>query len=114
MRLDTYLKISRLVPRRSEAGALCREGKVLVDAVPAKAGRTVAVGSRILIRKPGRELTVLVLALPAGKSVSKAQARELYEVTGEKRFDFWGEEILPKGGRAPSRNTAAPEEEDEH
>lgn len=93
MRLDAYLKTSRLVPRRSEAGELCRDGKVLVNDQPAKAGRTVRVGDSLRVAKPGRELTVRVVALPPRKSVSKAAARELYEVVGERRFDFWGVEI---------------------
>jgi ribosomal 50S subunit-recycling heat shock protein len=93
MRLDAYLKSTRLVPRRSEAGELCRHGKVLVNGQPAKAGRAVRVGDTLCVTKPGRELTVRVLALPAKKSVSKAEARELYETEGERRFDFWGVEI---------------------
>lgn len=98
MRLDAFLKISRLVPRRSEAGDLCREGKVFVDQLPAKAGRSVRVGQRIRIARPGRELTVVIVAIPVKKGVSKAAARELYETVGEKRFDFWGEEIMPNKG----------------
>jgi len=102
MRLDAFLKISRLVPRRSVAGDLCRDGKVFANGGPAKAGRTVRAGDCIRIETPGKELTVRIVELPAKKNVSKAVARTLYEITGERRFDFWGEEIGPKGGRSPA------------
>lgn len=95
MRLDLYLKATRVVPRRTGAGDLCREGNVTVNGRPAKAARPIRPGDRILVQTPGRELTIEVLDLPAKKNVSKVEARTLYRVLGEKRFDFWGREIAP-------------------
>jgi ribosomal 50S subunit-recycling heat shock protein len=92
MRLDLYLKLSRLVPRRSLAKDLCDEGQVLVDDQPAKAGREVRAGERIRLRLPARELLVEILELPSARSVSRAAARELYRTLEEKRFDLWGRE----------------------
>jgi ribosomal 50S subunit-recycling heat shock protein len=96
MRLDVYLKTTQLVPRRSGATDLCRDGKVKVNGRPAKAARTVGPGDRITFRLPGREISVEVVALPARKNVPKAEAGPVYTVLDEKRFDFWGRPIKKK------------------
>lgn len=96
MRLDFYLKVTRLVPRRSGAGDLCREGMVEVNGQPGKAGRQIQPGDRIRVRFLSREIAIEVLGLPAKKSVSKVTARTFYTVLEEKRFDMWGREIAPK------------------
>jgi ribosomal 50S subunit-recycling heat shock protein len=96
VRLDLYLKSTRLVPRRSGAGDLCRDGMVEVNGQPGKAGRRLRPGDRIRVRFLSREVLVEVLALPAKKSVSKAEARTFYTVLDEKRFDLWGREVAPK------------------
>ena len=61
---------------------------------PAKAAQTVRVGDRILCRFLGREVSVDVQGLTARRSVSKVEARTLYSVVEEKRFDIWGREII--------------------
>lgn len=96
MRLDLYLKLSRLIPRRTGAKELCDAGEVRVNGQPAKAGRTVQPGDRITLQLPSREVTVEILELPAGKSVAKAAARELFRVIGERRFDLLGNELPPR------------------
>jgi ribosomal 50S subunit-recycling heat shock protein len=96
MRLDRFLKLSRLVPRRSAAKELCDSGSVRVNGQPAKAGREVHQGDRIELRLPAREFTIEVLGLPSGRSVPKAAARELYRVVEERRFDLLGNELPPR------------------
>jgi len=96
MRLDLYLKLSRLVPRRTGAKDLCDAGEVSVNGQTAKAGREVRPGDRIVLLLPTRELTVEVLVLPAGRSVAKTVARELFRVVGERRFDLFGQELPPR------------------
>ncbi len=96
MRLDLYLKMTRLVPRRTGAGDLCREGQVTVNGQAAKAARTVRPGDRVVVRSPSRELTVEILEVPTGKNVSRAEARTFYRILEEKRYDFWGREIAPE------------------
>ncbi len=95
MRLDLYLKMSRLVPRRSGAKDLCDAGEVSVNGQTAKAGREVHLGDRITLLLTSREITVEVLCLPAGRSVSKAAARDLFRVIATRRFDLLGNEIPP-------------------
>lgn len=96
MRLDLYLKLSRLVPRRSAAKDLCDVGGVTVNGQSAKCGREVRAGDRVTVRLSSREVTVEVLALPAGRSVSRAEARELFRVLAERRFDLLGNELPPR------------------
>lgn len=95
MRLDVYLKMSRLVPRRSGAKDLCDAGEVSVNGQAAKAGREIHPGDRITVLLTSRELTVEVLELPPGRSVPKAAARELFRVIGTRRFDLLGNEVPP-------------------
>jgi len=96
MRLDVYLKITRLVPRRSGAADLCRNGKVEVNGQPAKAARPVVTGDRLALSFPGRHLTVEVTAIPTAKNLPKAEAGAYYAVLDEQRFDFWGRRIEKK------------------
>lgn len=93
MRLDRYLKITRLVPRRGGAKELCDTGQAMINGQPAKAGRKVRGGERILLRFPGRELLVEVVAIPDGRSVPKAAAREFYRILEQKHYDLWGREV---------------------
>lgn len=96
MRLDLYLKLSRLVPRRTGAKELCDASEVSVNGLAAKAGREVRAGDRITLLLPSREISVEILELPTGRSVAKAAARELFRVTGERRFDLLGNELPPR------------------
>jgi len=77
VRLDKFLKVSGLIPRRAVAKAACDGGRVRVDGQPAKASAEVRPGTRIgfdLGRGP-REVEVLVV--PAG-DVAKAARLGLY------------------------------------
>ena len=96
MRLDRFLKLSRLVPRRSGAKELCDAGGVSVNGLAAKAAREVRPGDRLTLQLPARELTVEVLGVPTGRSVARAEARLLFRVLAERRFDLLGNE-LPRG-----------------
>ena len=96
MRLDRFLKLSRLVPRRSGAKELCDAAGVRVNGQAAKPGREVRAGDRLTLQLPTRELTVEVLLIPAGRSVARADARLLFRVLAERRFDLLGNE-LPSG-----------------
>ena len=95
MRLDRFLKLSRLVPRRTGAKELCDAGGVSVNGQAAKAAREVRAGDRITLQLPSREVTVEVLGVPEGRSVSRADARLLFRVLAERRFDLLGNERPP-------------------
>jgi len=83
MRLDQFLKISRLVPRRSVAQEFCDAGLVSVNGAAAKSSKEVKVGDSIEIKRRLRLTNVLVTEIPASKQVSKEAAGKLYEVTGD-------------------------------
>lgn len=81
MRLDQFLRASRLVLRRKIAQELCEAGAVAVNGVPARASRTVRVGDRVSLRRRVDELlTVLVTSVPTTRQTSKQQAATLYEI----------------------------------
>jgi ribosomal 50S subunit-recycling heat shock protein len=81
MRLDIFLKQSRLVPRRTLAQQMCEAGAVTLNGAPAKSSREVRAGDTIAIRQRGRMTTARVLGVPA-RPPSKAEASSLYEILG--------------------------------
>ena len=83
MRLDLFLRASRLVLRRTVAQELCEAGAVSVNGAAARASRAVREGDEITIRRRGRALTVRVLALPQSKQVSRADSTSLYELVSD-------------------------------
>ena len=83
MRLDQYLRASRLVLRRSVAQELCEAGAVEVNGLAARASRQVRPGDLLTVRRRARALTVRVASLPDAKQVSRAQAPDLYEVVSD-------------------------------
>ena len=85
MRLDQFLRASRLVLRRTVAQELCDAGAVLVNGLPARPARTVRAGDEIAINRGARRLTVRVLAVPTTKQTSRGEAPSLYEVIGDTR-----------------------------
>ena len=80
MRLDVYLRTSRLLLRRSVAQELCEKGMVSVNGMPAKASKELKTGDLVKVRNRNRIVEVRVVHLPAKKQVSKAEAPELYEI----------------------------------
>ena len=83
MRLDLFLKASRLCPRRSVAQELCERGAVQINGVPAKSSRTVHVGDEISLRRRNRLLTLRVLVVPGTRQTSRREAPDLYEILSD-------------------------------
>ena len=81
MRLDLFLKWSRVILRRSLAKDTCDAGRVVVNGQEAKAGREVRVGDVISIRFPRRKMTFRVRLIPS-HAPAKETAREMIEITG--------------------------------
>ena len=76
MRLDKFLKVSRLIKRRTIANEACDAGRVLVNDKPAKASLNVKAGDVIEIRFG--EKAVRVEVLDVQETVKKDEAKELY------------------------------------
>jgi len=79
MRLDRFLKLSRLIKQRSVAKWACDAGRVSILGRKAKAGTVIKVGDELTINLRDRTLRVRVLEIPTG-NVSKEKARGLCEV----------------------------------
>ena len=78
MRLDKYLKVSRLIKRRTVANEACDAGKVLVNDKPARASYDVKIGDVIALGLGARTLRVRVVSVQ--ETVGKSEAALLYEV----------------------------------
>ena len=76
MRLDKFLKVSRLIKRRTVANEACDAGRVTVNGKTAKASQDVKVGDVIEIGFGTREVKVRVLDVQ--ETVKKEEAQELY------------------------------------
>ena len=76
MRLDKYLKVSRLIKRRTVANEACDAGRVLVNDRPAKASVNVKAGDIIEIQFGTSSVKVAVLDVQ--ETVRKDDAKELY------------------------------------
>lgn len=78
MRLDKYLKVSRVIKRRTLANEAADAGRVLVNGKPAKASYTVKVGDIIEVTFGNRPVKIRVLSDVEQKG--KDVAREMFEV----------------------------------
>jgi ribosomal 50S subunit-recycling heat shock protein len=84
VRLDLFLKVSRLCPRRTLAQELCDAGFVLLNGRTAKSAHTVKVGDELRIRRRDREIVARVLQAPANRNVSRRDANQLVEIISER------------------------------
>ena len=78
MRLDKYLKVSRVIKRRTLANEVAVAGRVLVNGKPAKASYTVKVGDIIEVTFGNRPVKIRVLSDVEQKG--KDVAREMFEI----------------------------------
>lgn len=79
MRLDKFLKVSRLIKRRTVANEVCEKARVFVNSNPAKPAKQLKVGDVIEIEYSNHTLKAKVLVVPAG-NVSVNDAPTLYEI----------------------------------
>ena len=77
MRLDKFLKVSRLIKRRTVANEACDAGRVQINGRVAKASVDVKVGDEIAIAFGNKETKVRVLSLQ--ESVRKEDAENMFE-----------------------------------
>ena len=78
MRLDKFLKVSRIIKRRTVANDACDAARIMVNGRSAKASYTVKENDVIEVGFGGRTLKVRVLSVK--ETVGKADAASLYEV----------------------------------
>jgi ribosomal 50S subunit-recycling heat shock protein len=84
MRLDKFLKISRLAKRRTEAKEALDAGRIELDGRAVKPSHAVKVGDELLIHYASRDLRVRVLSLPE-RPGARVKPESLYAVLEERR-----------------------------
>ena len=77
MRLDKYLKVSRLIKRRTVANEACDAGRVLLNDKVARASAEVKAGDVITIQFGNRDVKVEVLTVQ--ETVRKEEAKEMFQ-----------------------------------
>ena len=85
MRVDKFLKVSRVVKRRTVANEVCAQGRVSKNGKPAKPGTTVAVGDILEIAFGNGLVRIKVLSIQ--ESVRKENAKEMYEILEGKEIE---------------------------
>ena len=80
MRLDKYLKVSRLIKRRTVANEACDAGRVFVNGKPARASYDVKGGDVLEVQLGARALKARVVSV--SEYARKEEAGELYELIG--------------------------------
>jgi ribosomal 50S subunit-recycling heat shock protein len=77
MRLDKYLKVSRIIKRRTVANDACDAGRVMINGKVAKASTDVKVGDRIDIEFGNKNVSVEVTQIV--ESTKKEDAKEMFK-----------------------------------
>ncbi|MBF6626044.1 RNA-binding S4 domain-containing protein [Aerococcaceae bacterium zg-BR9] len=85
MRLDKFLKVSRLIKRRTVAKEVADQGRIEINGTVGKSSSNVKVGDELKIRFGNRLLTVEILAIQ--DTTKKAEAAELYKIIAEERIE---------------------------
>lgn len=76
MRLDKYLKVSRLIKRRTVANDACDAGRVMINGKVAKAGAEVKEGDVVTVNFGNRVIKIEVLSIT--DTVKKEEAKEMF------------------------------------
>jgi ribosomal 50S subunit-recycling heat shock protein len=81
MRLDKFLKVSRLIKRRTVANEACDAARIFVNGKAAKASYSVKIGDLISVTFGTKTVTVRVLEIK--ETTKKAESASMYEVVSE-------------------------------
>ncbi len=92
MRLDKYLKVSRVIKRRTVAKEICEAGRIQVNGHRAKAGHEIKIGDILDIAMGSLRLKIRVAEIK--ETVRANDASSLYEVLEEKRIKTEREELF--------------------
>nr|WP_295970502.1 RNA-binding S4 domain-containing protein [uncultured Bacillus sp.] len=84
MRLDKFLKVSRLIKRRTLAKEVSDQGRILVNGVQAKASTNVKVGDELTVRFGQRIVTVRIDSIK--ETSRKEEAAEMYTTLKDERI----------------------------
>ncbi|SFF03599.1 RNA-binding S4 domain-containing protein [Alteribacillus iranensis] len=84
MRVDKFLKVSRLIKRRTLAKEVASQGRITVNGHQAKAGTEVAAGDELTIRFATKRITVKINEIK--ETTKKDEAESMYTVIKEEKI----------------------------
>ena len=90
MRLDKFLKVSRLIKRRTVANEACDSSRIIVNGKPAKPSYNVRLGDELTIAFGSKSVTVRVLDIR--ETTKKSEAVGMYEIVSEGICDVFSRE----------------------
>ena len=82
MRLDKFLKVSRIIKRRSVAKEIADQGRILVNDRPAKSSSKVAAGDTLTIKFGNKTEVVKINQIV--ETTKKSEAEDMYEIIDQK------------------------------
>ncbi|MEK5440187.1 MULTISPECIES: S4 domain-containing protein [unclassified Fredinandcohnia] len=85
MRLDKFLKVSRLIKRRTLAKEVADQGRILINGIAAKASSNVKIGDELTIRFGQKIVTVKIEDLQ--ETTKKEDANKLYSIVKEEKVE---------------------------
>lgn len=85
MRLDKYLKVSRIIKRRTVAKEVADKGRIKVNGILAKSSTDLKIDDQVEIQFGNKLLTVKVLEMK--DSTKKEDALKMYKIISEKRIE---------------------------
>lgn len=85
LRLDKFLKVSRLIKRRTLAKEVAGQGRITVNGHPAKASTVLSAGDELVIRFGQKIVTLEVTSLK--EAVKKDEAENMYKVIHEEHVN---------------------------
>ena len=87
VRLDVFLKLSRLIPRRTLAQEFCDAGRIKVNGTKAKSSKDIRIGDEIAIIRSKRKTVIRVDSMPDKKQLSKELAGTIYSLVSEESVE---------------------------
>ena len=85
MRLDKFLKVSRLIKRRTVANEACDAGRVSVNGKTARASYEVKQGDELAIQFGQRVITAKIVSI--NEYAGKDEASQMYEIIGDEQIN---------------------------
>ena len=88
MRLDLFLKLTRIVKKREQAKELCKAGLIKVNGISAKPSKEISEGDVIEVDSAFKFVKLKVIRIPKTKNVSKKDASEYVEILETQKKDI--------------------------
>lgn len=86
MRLDKWLKVSRVIKRRTIANEACDKDKIKINDKLARASTEVKQGDKVEINMGERQTILEILKVPTGGNITTQEAKEFYRIISETKF----------------------------